>query len=192
MVKSKVANRALSIFTGRLGLFALIAALAAAVTIYYGPIQSWFSDRSYRHEVLQELQNARDTLAYTLVCRKRHWRRPARFNLLHMNKVPQLFSGDLELRETVRFLYESLHSGMSEAAELRHLLAQEDADRVLVRNLERSIEKIVRLADEVGPRIAAFVGGTWRTPPPGLTPEELIRYYEGIVISAATDEYVTY
>lgn len=192
MDKSKAAQQATSLLAGKLGLFAIVAFVAAALFVIYGPIRGCSTERSYRKAVLQELQNAHDSLAYTLVCQKRNWRRPARFNLMHMDKVPELFADRPKLRKDIQFLYESFDGGMNQAAELRRLLAQENADPVTLENLEKAIYRIVDLADKVGPQVAAFVGGTWRTPKSSLTLEELTRYYEGIVTSAATDEVVTF
>jgi len=146
---------------------------------------------SYKNEVLQELQNGRDNLAYALVCRNRNWRRPVNFNLFHEEKIAELFAGNQELRRNTRILYEAMASGQKQAEEFRALLIHEKSDPIAIKNLEASLGKTVALADKVGPLIAQYVGGTWEIPPSGMSLEELTDYYENCIIySAATDSQV--
>jgi len=174
------------------GLVVLVGLIGTLGAIYGLSIRGCQTDRSYRKAVLQELQNGRDSLAYTLVCRKRNWRRPARFKLMYMDKVPELFTDESKLRSEVQRLYGSLDGGMAQAAELRDLLSQKNAVPATIENIVKAINKIVDFADEVGPKVAKFVGDTWEKPPAGMTLEELTRYYEGVVLSASTDAMVIY
>jgi hypothetical protein len=174
--------------------FAAVISLALAIGIpIWNYTSNLHSDRSYRYAVLQELQDGRDSLAYTLACRNRNWRRPANFTLLHAEKIPKLFDDNLSLRKDVSDLYQAMSSGMKQTEELRNLLAQENADPKSIQNLEAAIEKTVKLADAVGPRIGQSIGQSWNIPLPNMSVEQLTDYYErNIRYPVATDDMVQF
>ena len=86
-----------------------------------------------------------------------------------------------------------MSSGIKQAEELRNLLAQENTDPKSIQNLEAAIEKTVKLADVVGPRIAQHIDQSWNIPPPKMSPEQLTDYYErNIRYPVATDDMVQF
>ena len=184
-------RKLLSILTGRLGIFAVLGVIAVAAGLYFG-IRGCAREEShrkvYRQNVLYEVNNARHSLAYTLVCLEQNWSCPVTFDLLNAQQVPELFAEDSALVTDVRSLYDSLNAAKKDGDDLRNLLGQKNYNREAIKRRERSIFNTVILADQVGPRIASSVGGNWEVPPSNLTAQELTKYYIGKTHSGATDD----
>jgi hypothetical protein len=151
------------------------------------------TNRSYRDSILHEINIARNTLDYTLAQRSQNIRNRAVFSLNHEKHIADSFSGNLQLKTELTDLYRALSSAQKSAEELMSLLSQSNSSKQTIQNRENDIKRAIKLADEVGPNVAEFVGGSWLIPPPNLSPGQRVKFYEEktqIIYSVATDSEV--
>lgn len=166
------------IFTGKFGLFVLIPVIGVLIGIAGFPsVKGCISDNLDRRAVLDEVQDARDRLDGVLLGRQLDWRITNTTELKFAGRITHLFSNDESLVKELQKLYRSLAAGISNAKELRQVLASKEADPTDAVNLENAIRRVVEEADLIGPRLSAKVGGTWQKPPKNLTKEELANHY---------------
>lgn len=157
-----------SFFTGKFGFFVIIGVLGIVVTILftvYSFVQQRTSDNLDRHNVLDEVQDARDRLDGVLLGSQLNWRITNSTELQFAGRITNLFADDESLVKELLKLYRSLSAGISNAKELRQVLSSKEANPTDAVNLENAIRRVVEEADMVGPRLAAKVGGTWDVSP---------------------------
>ena len=132
---------------------------------------------SYKNIVLQEVQDARDYLAYSIVTFDKSWTITLRDMMWQKEKIPEIFADDIELSKKVQKLYVSLSTGLNHVSELRLLLRSKQRNETEVNNIVQAIKNIINYADEVGPLLAKSIESSWDIPPNNLSNAELVNYY---------------
>lgn len=113
---------------------------------------------------------------------------PAKFGFQYKGRIPGLFIDDKTLMQDILNLYTGLETGKGHAERLYELLGKGNPSTKEVGRLEAAIKRVVELADKVGPRVAKYIGGEWKRPPPDSTLKQQRKYYESVNISDASDE----
>lgn len=132
----------------------------------------------YQDSILHEINFARNMLDYTLLQRQKNIKAPPIFTFGYRSYVPKSFSDNLPLKTKLDNLYRSLISAQRSAEKLLFLLQQNNSESLTINNLEDHIERVIKLADEVGPLVAKHIDSTWKIPPIGTSDKEKIQYYE--------------
>lgn len=173
----------------------LIVGALGIYVFFYGSWGDHKTKESYKDSILHEIHVARCTLDYTLAQRSLNIRNRVTYGLSHEDKISSSFSDNLQLKTELIDLYRSLSSAKSSALELMDLLSQSASDPQTVHNKEGDIRRAISLADEVGLKLAVYIGRSWNVPPSDMSPEDRIKYYEiktKIIYSAATDSQVKF
>lgn len=158
------------------------------------PLINIETGESHKDSVLQEINSARDMLDYTLLQRQENIRTRPAFSLVYQSYIPDSFADNLPLKTKLINLYQSLLSAQESAKELMSLLSQDNSDSVTINNIEDQIERVIKLADEVGPQVAKHIGKTWEIPPVNMSRKEKIQYYQNkrlILNSTGTDTNIS-
>lgn len=173
----------------------LIVGALGIYAFFYGSWGDHKTKESYKDSIVHEINIARNTLDYTLAQRSQNIRNRAIFSLNHENHIAESFSDNLQLKTELTNLYRALSSAQKSAEELMSLLSQKNSNQQTIQNRENDIKRAIKLADEVGPNVAEFVGGSWLIPPPNLSAGQRIKFYEEktkIIYSVATDSEVEF
>lgn len=173
--------------------FGVISAFILFSIAILDKCESIETNASFKDSILHEIHIARNTLDYTLAQRKLNVRNRPTFKLELSGKVSESFADNQQLKTELIDLYRSLSSAKASAIELMDLISKNNSNKTTIKNRENDIIRAIRFADEVGPRIASYISGSWDIPPSIMSPNERIKYYETetpLIYSAASDEQV--
>jgi len=152
----KTINRTIGI----IGIASLVGLFSFGKDVY----QLWNEHRkteSYKYYILHELNSTRNQFVLILNFLKCNVRARPNVNLLHRNKIAEIFIDNSKLCNKVVDLYASFENAKVSATELRELLLNQNANLETIQNRINDIITSIKLSDEIGPKIANFVGGTW-------------------------------
>ena len=157
--------------------FSTIATLILVVIAIWGKCEKTDIKESYQKLILNELQDTRDLLAYSVVASDKEWYLISVPTLSYESHVANAFSDNSELAKKIQLLYKSLNDAILQGQELRTLQRQKNRNETEVDNLTQSLRKIISHADKVGPLVAEYINDKWETPLKGLSTDELVNYY---------------
>lgn len=147
---------------------------------------------SNKDTVFHETLFARNNLDYTLSQRYLDIRNHPSFNLSSKEYISKAFSNDLNLKNNILNVHQSLRSAQKSAEELMRLLSNSYSNQQTIINRENDIKRSIELADTIGKNLANKLNLFWVIPSNKLTPKEKVKWYEEriMIYNAATDEQV--
>ena len=131
----------------------------------------------HQNLILNEIQDTRDFLAYSVVASDKEWYLVSAPTLSYESNVAKAFPDNIKLAKEIQILYKALNSAIFQCQFLGTLLRQKNRNETEINNLIQSLRIIIRLADKVGPLLASSINGNWETPSKGLSNDDLINYY---------------
>jgi hypothetical protein len=154
------------------------------VHLVYNP----FMNIGTKRHILNELQSGRDHLHLASASFELNHRRKTNIKFSYSSKVPDALN--IKNGEKVIKMYQALDNGITEANRLDEELCKTKQDKVLIANLKSAIVRSIDSVDKLGSGVADYLGGKWRTPSKELSAQEVVTYYESVIItSSATTNY---
>ena len=90
---------------------------------------------SYEAIILDELQEARDYLAFSILANDNSWTVTSRDTLWYKDKVPEIFNNNIELTIKIQRLYKSLSTGLNHVRRLSSMLRSNNQNKTEVKNI---------------------------------------------------------